>query len=67
MIHKQIVISSELTIHFYVDDKLLKIGDLKMINLVFPLNASSIERAVIAFSDLNICVGGPKSTNFPGL
>ncbi|KAL5235125.1 hypothetical protein ACI65C_002535 [Semiaphis heraclei] len=39
--------------------------DLKMINLVYPLNASSIERAVIAFSGLNICIGGPESTNFP--
>lgn len=38
-----------------------------MINLVYSLNAISIERAVIAFSDLNICVGGPKSTNFLGL
>jgi len=67
VIYKQIVISSELTIHFYVNDKLLRLEDLKMINLVYPLNASSIERAVIAFSDLNICVGGPESTNFPGL
>ncbi|XP_016664657.1 uncharacterized protein LOC107885511 [Acyrthosiphon pisum] len=38
-----------------------------MINLVYLLNALSIERAVIAFSDLNICVGGPKSTNIPGI
>lgn len=67
VIYKQIVISSELTIHFYVNDELLRLEDLKMINLAYPLNASSIERAVIAFYGLNICIGGPELTNFLGL
>lgn len=65
VIDRQIVLTSELTINFYVNDKLLEAEDLQAINLVYPLSCKSIEDAIIAFSNINICIGGPLAVDFP--
>lgn len=65
VIDRQIVLTSDLSINLYVNDKLLVVEDVQTINLMYPLSLKSIEDAIITFSNINVCVGGPMAIDFP--
>lgn len=68
VIDKQITITSELEIGFYVlNNYEIKCDDIGLESkLTFPLIIKDFEKLIENFNKKVVCYGGPNATNFPG-
>lgn len=68
VIDKQITITSELEIGFYVlNNYEIKYDDIGLdTKLTFPLIIKDFEKLIENFNKKVICYGGPNASNFPG-
>lgn len=67
VIEKQIVISDDVSVNFYVYNVLIEPGSLGLIPLTYPINTKNLSEVIGSFNYKQVCQGGPMAINFPGI
>jgi len=66
VIEKQIVITNDEDVNFYIFNEMIDPKKLGLIQIQFPLNIKNVLEAINYFHCKQICQGGPMVINFPG-
>jgi len=65
VIEKQIVITDDVSVNFYVYNILIEPASLGLIPLTYPINTKNLADVIGSFNYKQVCQGGPMTINFP--